>query len=224
MPNGGQDQQANNRITIVLVEDDEPIRMRMAAILDAAVSLDLVAHAATLAEARVLVRHHRPAVLITDLRLPDGSGLDLIRETRRDQPATEIMVVSALGDERNVLDAVAAGASGYILKDSAPVDLVEATLGLVAGHSPISTSIARTIIRRMQDKPAEPAPLLTDRETDVLWGIAKGLTYAELADSLGISRNTVMTHIKNIYRKLEVNSRGEAVFAAINQNIIVLGN
>ena len=101
-------------------------------------------------------------------------------------------------------------------------------MDLVAGLSPISTSIARTIVRRIQGKPAAsdqaiPVPSLTGRETDILWGIAKGLTYADIADRLGISRNTVLTHIKNIYRKLEVNSRGEAVFTAINQKIINLG-
>lgn len=226
VPDVHQIEKAKNRISILLVEDDEPIRKRMGKILAAAEPLELVATAATLEEGRQLCRQHAPAVLITDLKLPDGSGLDLIRETRQIHPATEIMVVSALGDERNVLAAVAAGASGYILKDSASVDLVASVLDLVSGCSPISTSIARTIVRRLQNKPAAaaPPPALTERETDVLWGIAKGLTYNEVSDSLKISRNTVMTHIKNIYRKLEVNSRGEAVFAAINHNIISLGD
>ncbi|HYD32505.1 MAG TPA: response regulator transcription factor, partial [Azospirillaceae bacterium] len=156
---------------------------------------------------------------------------DLIRETRQLYPAMEIMVVSVLGDERSVLAAIEAGAAGYILKDSAPVDLVGSVLDLVAGRSPISTSIARTIVRRVQGKPAAPLtappptlPALTERETDILWGIAKGFTYGDIAERLGISRNTVLTHIKNIYRKLEVNSRGEAVFTAINHKIINIGD
>lgn len=221
---------AKHRIRVLLVEDDAPIRARMAAILDGSEQLELVGAAADMEEGRRLCAATQPAVLITDLRLPDGSGLDLIRETRMAYPATEIMVVSALGDERNVLAAVEAGAAGYILKDSASVDLVGAVLDLMAGRSPISTSIARTIIRRVQEAPgaaspsAPPPPVLTERETDILWGIAKGFTYGEIAQRLGISRNTVMTHIKNIYRKLEVNSRGEAVFAAISQNIINIGD
>jgi DNA-binding NarL/FixJ family response regulator len=141
----------------------------------------------------------------------------------------EIMVVSVLGDDRIVLAAIEAGASGYILKDSTSVNLVGAVLDLVAGRSPISTAIARTIVRRVQDRPASapiatPLPSLTEREIDILWGIAKGFTYGDIAERLDISRNTVMTHIKNIYRKLEVNSRGEAVYAAITQNIINISN
>lgn len=216
------------RIRVMLVEDDAPIRERMTAILGSADSLDLVGVAETLQEARALCAERLPAVLVTDLKLPDGNGLDLIRENRRLYPAMEIMVVSALGDERNVLAAVEAGAAGYILKDSRSVDLVGSVLDLVAGLSPISTSIARTIVRRIQGKPVvddapSPVPALTERETDILWGVAKGLTYSDIAEKLGISRNTVLTHVKNIYRKLEVNSRGEAVFTAINQKIINLG-
>lgn len=218
----------DRRIRVMLVEDDAPIRERMAAILGASDALELVATAGNLAEARKQCAAHVPAVIVTDLKLPDGDGLDLIRETRRLFPAMEIMVVSVLGDERSVLAAIEAGASGYILKDSASVDLVGAVLDLVAGRSPISTSIARTIIRRVQDKkpdaPENPAaPSLTEREIDILWGIAKGFTYGDIAERLGISRNTVLTHIKNIYRKLEVNSRGEAVFAAIHHKIINMG-
>ncbi|AWB07986.1 DNA-binding response regulator (plasmid) [Azospirillum humicireducens] len=206
----------------------------MSAILRAADRLELVAAAATLAEARALCAAHVPAVLVTDLKLPDGNGLELIHETRRLYPAMEIMVVSVLGDERSVLTAIEAGAAGYILKDSAAIDLVGSVLDLVAGRSPISTSIARTIVRRVQNRPdapsgapsaappSVPVPALTERETDILWGVAKGLTYSDIAERLGISRNTVLTHVKNIYRKLEVNSRGEAVFAAINHNIIDL--
>ncbi|PWC31272.1 response regulator transcription factor [Azospirillum sp. TSO35-2] len=217
----------DRRIRVMLVEDDAPIRERMAAILRGADALDLVAIAATLEQARELCAVHVPTVLVTDLKLPDGSGLDLIRDVRRLFPAMEIMVVSVLGDERSVLAAIEAGAAGYILKDSTSVDLVGSVLDLVAGLSPISTSIARTIVRRVQGTPPAanepPPPALTEREIDILWGIAKGFTYGDIAERLGISRNTVMTHIKNIYRKLEVNSRGEAVFAAINHKIISIG-
>jgi DNA-binding NarL/FixJ family response regulator len=218
----------DHRIRVLLVEDDAPIRKRMAAILGGADALELVGTAETLEEARAQCAANVPAVLVTDLKLPDGSGLDLIRETRRLYPAMEIMVVSVLGDERSVLAAIEAGAAGYILKDSSSVDLVGSVLDLVAGRSPISTSIARTIVRRVQAQPGAapqdtPPPALTEREIDILWGIAKGFTYGDIAERLNISRNTVLTHIKNIYRKLEVNSRGEAVFAAINHKIISIG-
>jgi DNA-binding NarL/FixJ family response regulator len=218
----------NSIIRVMLVEDDAPIRERMAAALGDDDGLDLVGMAATLADARLLCARLRPMVLITDLMLPDGSGIDLIREVRANDPAAEIMVVSALGNDQSVLEAVEAGAGGYILKDATSLDLSNAVRELVAGHSPISSSIARTIVRRVQRSAAgtaaPAAPKLTAREMDILWGIAKGYTYNDLADALGISRNTVPTHIKNIYRKLEVKSRSEAVFVAIDRNMIKIGN
>jgi DNA-binding NarL/FixJ family response regulator len=211
----------------MLVEDEAPICERMAAVLDGDDGLDLIGVAATLADARLLCARLRPAVLITDLMLPDGSGIDLIREVRANDPAAEIMVVSALGNDQSVLEAIEAGAGGYILKDAAPLDLSNSVRDLVAGHSPISSSIARTIVRRVQrNAPATPAAdaKLTSREMDILWGIAKGYTYNDIADLLAMSRNTVPTHIKNIYRKLEVKSRSEAVFVAIDRNMIKIGS
>ena len=154
-----------------------------------------------------------PRVLLTDLQLPDGHGVDLIRETRQRFPDTEIMVISILGDEESVISAITVGATGYLLKDAFPTDIAATVRDLVAGHSPISASIARFIVRRTQNQPEPPPgpPLntakLTPREIDILWGIAKGFSYAEIASHLGLSRQTVPGHIKSIYRKLEVHTR-----------------
>jgi DNA-binding NarL/FixJ family response regulator len=198
-----------------------------------------VTSAATLAEARAaLTTVDRPApkVLLTDLQLPDGHGTELIREVRHRFPETEIMVVSILGDEESVISAITAGATGYLLKDAVPTDIAATVRELCAGHSPISASIARFIVRRTQGQAqgtaqaqtkASPLPALntaklTPREIDILWGIAKGFSYADIADHLGLSRQTVPGHIKSIYRKLEVNTRGEAVFEALQQGLIRL--
>jgi DNA-binding NarL/FixJ family response regulator len=118
------------------------------------------------------------------------------------------------------------------LKDAFPTDIAATVHELVAGHSPISASIARFIVRRTQtaaEPAAEPPPgpalntaRLTPREIDILWGIAKGFSYAEIAGHLGLSRQTVPGHIKSIYRKLEVHTRGEAVFEAVQQGLIQL--
>ncbi len=216
----------SHQLTVVLVEDDPPTRDHLAETLTACDGIALLATADTLAAARAACERFLPTVLITDLQLPDGHGTHLIREVRDRYPATEIMVISVLGDEDSVVTAIRAGASGYILKDSEPVDMVEAVHGLIEGRSPISASIARYIIRRVQDGSFEdrkPAPLLTPRETDILWGIAKGFTYNDIADRLGLSRQTVPSYIKNIYRKLEVNSRSEAVYEAIGRKLIRLG-
>ena len=120
------------------------------------------------------------------------------------------------------------GATGYLLKDAFPTDIAATVRELVAGHSPISASIARFIVRRTQNNP-EPPPgpalntaRLTPREIDILWGIAKGFSYAEIAHHLGLSRQTVPGHIKSIYRKLEVHNRDESVFEALQQGLIRL--
>lgn len=217
----------SRHVTVVLVEDNPPTRDHLAETLAACDGIRLLASTGTLQAARDACERFLPTVLVTDLQLPDGHGADLIREVRNRYPATEIMVISVLGDENSVVTAIRAGASGYILKDSEAVDIVEAVHDLIEGRSPISASIARYIIRRVQDgsfsEDRKPAPLLTPRETDILWGIAKGFTYNDIADRLGLSRQTVPSYIKNIYRKLEVNSRSEAVFEAIERKLIRLG-
>ncbi len=215
-------------ISVLLVEDDAPTRWRLQDALGATGEFAATA-VATVAEARASLVESAPRVLLTDLQLPDGHGLELIRETRQRHPDTEIMVISILGDEESVIAAIRQGATGYLLKDAVPTDIAATVRDLVAGHSPISASIARFIVRRTQTQPsAAPAPnalntaRLTPREIDILWGIAKGFSYADIAGHLGLSRQTVPGHIKNIYRKLEVNTRGEAVFEALQQGLIRL--
>src|SRR6201994_1633457 len=147
-------------ITILLVEDDPPTLWRLQ---DALVKAGFdVAAAATLGEGGASLTARTPRVLLTDLQLPDGHGVDLIREVRQRHPDTEIMVISALGDEETVISAITVGATGYILKDAFPSDIAATVRDLVAGHSPISASIARFIVRRTQEKSQEqtrPAPL-----------------------------------------------------------------
>jgi DNA-binding NarL/FixJ family response regulator len=214
-------------ITVLLVEDDLPTSGRLRDALVGAGDFE-VSTAATLAEARGALAARRPRVLLTDLQLPDGHGVELIRETRQASPDTEIMVISILGDEESVISAIMVGATGYLLKDAFPTDIAATVRELVAGHSPISASIARFIVRRTQGEqrsstlPAINTAKLTPREIDILWGIAKGFSYAEIAGHLGLSRQTVPGHIKSIYRKLEVNTRGEAVFEAVQQGLIRL--
>jgi DNA-binding NarL/FixJ family response regulator len=220
------DEPTAQAIQILLVEDDAPTSWRLQ---DALVKAGYqVMAAATLAEARACLAESAPKVLLTDLQLPDGHGVDLIRETRARFPEIEIMVISILGDEESVISAITVGATGYLLKDAFPTDIAATVRDLVAGHSPISASIARFIVRRTQNHPEPPPgpPLntakLTPREIDILWGLAKGFSYAEIAGHLGLSRQTVPGHIKNIYRKLEVHTEGEAVFEAVQQGLIKL--
>jgi DNA-binding NarL/FixJ family response regulator len=213
---------------ILLVEDDAPVRERLARIIGDWPGGRLIAACETLAEAMRTIGAEGIDLLITDLRLPDGHGAQAIRLLRTTQPAAEAMVISVLTDDRNVIEAIEAGASGYLLKDSDPINVIDAITELLAGRSPISSTIARTLVRRLGGgREPVPAPqdserALTAREMDILWGIAKGFTYGELAERLEISKQTVPVHIKNIYRKLQANNRSEAVYEASRRGLIRL--
>jgi DNA-binding NarL/FixJ family response regulator len=208
---------------VLIVEDDPATRERLAGIVRATDGLELVAAVGDCAAALALLAQAGFAarVALVDLELPDGSGINVIRALRRALPAADAMVISVFGDEAHVLGAIEAGATGYLLKDADAAAIGAAILRLIAGESPISAAIARHLLKRFQSPPAAgEAPHLTARERDVLQLIAKGLSYARIADSLGMSVNTVPSYVKQIYRKLQVNSRGEAVFEALALGLI----
>jgi DNA-binding NarL/FixJ family response regulator len=171
---------------------------------------------ASVAEARRWLEQHTPHIVLTDLGLPDGSGIEVIALALRLHPQCEVLVISIFGDDTHVLSAIEAGASGYLLKDSSLEHLGEQLQHLRDGGSPLSPQIARTLIRRQRARPAPQGDdglgMLTERELEVLTFIAKGFSYQEGAAMLGVSANTVRTHVKRIYQKLAVNSRTEAVY------------
>ncbi|GAA0496816.1 response regulator transcription factor [Pigmentiphaga sp. GD03639] len=217
-------------LRILLTEDDGPIRERLARIIGEWPEANLCAACANLEETLIAIGANEIDLLITDLNLPDGSGIDAIRFLAKRQPKAEAMVISILADERSVLDAIEAGAAGYLLKDADSIDLLDAIRDVMAGRSPISSRIARVLVRRLAEQghaagnagKTADKPILTEREMDILWGIAKGFTYGELADKLAISRQTVPVHIRNIYRKLQATNRSEAVFEASRLGLIRL--
>ena len=214
--------------TILIGEDEEHTRNRLANAVRSNPNLDLVATAENVADGRQFLQTLQPDVILTDLNLPDGSGIDLIKEASKSN--TESMVITVFDDEAHVVDALCSGATGYLLKDCDAVDVSNALVQLLEGGSPISPSIARYLLKVFRadfkanhDATAErneiinrdvDAPTLTKRENEVLSLIAKGYSYKEIAETLSLSVHTVTSHIKHIYRKLAVGSRGEAVYEA----------
>ena len=208
---------------ILIVEDDVATRHWLASELQATPGVQ-VHCSASVTEARQWLQMQRPDIVLTDLGLPDGSGTEVIECAVRLHPQCEVLVISIFGDEAHVVAAIEAGASGYLLKDSSFDNLGEQLQHLREGGSPLSPQIARTLIRRhrtpaggMTEAPevaaeAASAQALTARELEVLTFIAKGFSYQEGADMLGVSANTVRTYVKRIYQKLSVNSRSEAVY------------
>ena len=231
------------RKQVVIVEDSRPTRDRLSGVVENNPALDLVGTADCVRQGRLCLEEFKPDILLTDLDLPDGSGIELIKFASSSQ-CTESIVITVLGDEKSVIGAIQAGASGYILKDSEPADIGETILKTCEGASTISPSVARFILKQFSissaisattqdaeingsesDKPPEEpsvhiASSLTKREHEVLRLIAKGFTYQEIANTLSVSVHTITTHIKHIYRKLAVSSRGQAVYEATQIGLI----
>jgi DNA-binding NarL/FixJ family response regulator len=207
-------------IEVAIVEDDAVLRERYAELITAAGDMRLGWAAASAGEALRLLASSAPQVLLVDLGLPDGNGLDVIAFATAHYASCEAMVVSIFGDEEHVVGAIAAGARGYLLKDALADSFLTTIRELHAGGSPISPSIARIILNRARPPDSSDrtaAPLegeLAERELEILGLVAKGFNFQEIGRLLGISNNTVKTHIYRIYRKLSVHSRGEAVFEA----------
>jgi len=212
--------------TSILVVEDEPEFLRL--YCDAITrepGFRLVGAVSTLAAALALIEQSVPDVLVVDLGLPDGNGADLIRRAASRRPDCDALVVTVFGDDQHVIGAIEAGATGYLLKDSPPGELARCIRELRAGGAPISPSIARRLLARMR-APAEkpntlgPASPLTEREAEILQLVAKGLSFADVGGALEISAHTVVAHVKKIYRKLSVHSRGEAVFEATQLGLL----
>lgn len=214
-------------IRVALVEDDLHFHASLTAAISQAADMQLRASGRTLAEGMALLADEAPDVLLVDLGLPDGSGIELIRAARQHWPSCDVMVVTVFGDEAHVLWAVENGASGYLLKDYPPERIVEEVRNLANGGSPINPYIARQILKRFQAPAAPPAPALdaarpalSERELDVLRLITKGFNYNEIAALLTVSRQTVLTYVRRIYLKLGVNSQTQAVFEARRHGIL----
>jgi DNA-binding NarL/FixJ family response regulator len=174
-----------NPVSILLVEDDPVARRYFARIIEGDDRLCLVDAVGTAEAAKAAVVEHNPDLLVTDIGLPDGSGIDIIRAIKEQNPKSEALVITVFDDERHVIDAIEAGATGYVLKDSAPEDITATIFELLDGGSPISPSIARYLLRRFseasprpegdeQARTSEGVEDLTTRELEILELVAKG--------------------------------------------------
>jgi len=210
---------------VAVVEDDPILREELTRVIELADDLQFIGAAGSAAAGRALLAQPFEVLLI-DLALPDGSGVDLIREASAQTPALKIIVVSVFGDARSVVNAIEAGAHGYLLKGADPAEAAEAIRSVLAGGAPISPAVAGHILARIRGKASpqisENAPALSEKEVAILTDLAKGFRYKEVARLHNISPNTVGDHVKSIYRKLAVNSRSEAVFEALQAGLIHL--
>jgi DNA-binding NarL/FixJ family response regulator len=205
-------------IKMFIVEDDEVTRQSLCARIAQDPSFVVALAVGTCGEIRAALRRESPDVLLVDLGLPDGSGVDVIAEAVTRYPKLNIMVITVFGDEDRVVRAIRAGAAGYLLKDDQSSELVSAIHQLHAGGSPISPAIARHLIGVFRSATAasnaDSADFLTAREQEVLALAAKGFSYSEIAQMLNLSSHTIASYTKHIYEKLSVSSRSQAVYEA----------
>jgi DNA-binding NarL/FixJ family response regulator len=216
---------------ILVVDDDDAFRESVCTAIARDDAMVLAAQVGSVARAREAIARGNFDVALVDLGLPDGNGIDLIREIAQTRPETDVMVVTVFGDEAHVLASIEAGATGYLLKRSLNDTLGATVRELRAGGSPISPVIARQLLQRFKRgandvaRASQPVAVIDDgglseREREVLLFIAKGFTVGEIANMLHLSAHTVATHVKHIYRKLAVHSRTEAVFEAGRMGIL----
>jgi len=205
-------------IRVALVEDDEPVRASLAVLINGANGFTCVRACASAEEALKRIPQEKPDVVLMDINLPRMSGIECVRRLKAALPATQIIMLTMYEDDHCVFDSLTAGASGYLLKRTPHAQILEAIQDVHQGGSPMTSSIARRVVRavrelRAADTTAASSELaqVSPREEEILALLAKGYRYKEIAEALHLSVETIRTHLRRIYEKLHVSSRTEAV-------------
>jgi DNA-binding NarL/FixJ family response regulator len=210
-----------------MVVDDHPMWRDGVARDLAEAGLEVVATASTGTEALTRAKAARPQVVVLDLQIPAPTGVEVTAELVRDDPSVRVLILSASGEQDDVLQAVKAGATGYLVKSASRAELLAAVRRVAEGDTVFTPGLAGLVLgeyRRLSDTPAaassDPdAPRLTERETEVLRLVAKGLSYKQIAERLYLSHRTVQNHVQNTLRKLQLHNRVQLVRYAIQQGL-----
>ena len=217
------------KIEVVVCEDQPQILKAQVKILQESPEIEVVGTALSGETVLELLQQKQPDVLLQDLGLPRMSGIEVTRQVKRKWPSIEVLIFTIFDEEEKVLDAVKAGASGYLLKGASSEKILDAIREVKAGGSVIQPSLARRLLRHFRVSETEgkpplreepPTRPLTEREVEILRLIAKGLSNNEAAGVLDLSRATVRTHLEHIYDKLEVTNRVEAVTEGLRKGLI----
>lgn len=198
-------------IKVAIVEDDTPLRESLVAVIKGTDGFHCTTACPNAEAALREIPNHWPDVLLMDINLPKMSGIVCVSRLKALKPDLQIVMLTAYMDSEQIFDSLKAGASGYLIKKTPPAKILEAISDVHAGGAPMSNLIARKLVQHFQQRPTDETQNLTTREHEILRLIAKGHQDKEIADQLGISALTVRTHITNIYQKLHVTCRTEAV-------------
>ena len=200
-------------IKIAIVEDNNTLRSSLESLFNRTDGMRCVASLNNLLNVISEIRSAQPDVILMDIGLPNISGIEGVRTVKTHFPAIQILMFTVFDDDEKIFDAIRAGASGYLLKKTPPGEIVDAIRELYQGGAPMTTSIARRVIQSFQTAPPSHVQdyQLTVRENEILYSLVDGLSYKKIADKYCVSISTIRTHICNIYNKLHVNSKAEAV-------------
>jgi DNA-binding NarL/FixJ family response regulator len=200
-------------ITVSIVEDNEQLRTTLARVINRAEGFRCLGTYGSAEAALEGLPGNRPNVVLMDINLPGMNGVECVRQLKQLLPAVQVLMLTVYEDTDNIFNALAAGATGYLLKRTKSAELLDAIRDVNAGGSPMTTHIARKVIQSFQKAgpSTQPAENLSEREQQVLECLSQGFLYKEIAEKLGISYETVHTYIRRIYEKLQVRTRTEAV-------------
>jgi DNA-binding NarL/FixJ family response regulator len=209
-------------VRVVIIEDLLEVREGLAVLINGTIGFECTGRFRTMEEALAGIDASRPSVILTDIGLPGMNGIEGTRILSARYPDVPILALSVYGDDENVFDAICAGASGYLLKNTPPARLLEALTEVVAGGAPMSPEIARRVVTVFRDfrPPERSSYQLTPQETELLRLMIDGHHYKTAAREMGISTSTVSFHLKHIYQKLQVHSKSEAVVKALRERLI----
>ncbi|MBX7122481.1 MAG: response regulator transcription factor [Opitutaceae bacterium] len=208
-------------IRLSIVEDDEPTRRILADVIRSTPDLELLSDYGETAQAIEFLPRDKPDVVLMDINLTGSTGVELVRHLKPLMPDAQFLMFTVYEDSDHIFAALAAGATGYLLKDASREDLLAAIHQIASGGSPMSSSIARRVVSSFAKvpKPAPGVDELSPREHSVLSLLTKGYLYKEIAEQLGISGPTVNTYIRRIYEKLQVHSRSQAIAKYLKQSV-----
>ena len=204
---------SGHRIRVSIVEDNHGTRESLAELLGRVPQLECVGSHANGEQALAKIPAEQPDVVLMDINLPGMSGIECVARLKGSLPKAQVLMLTTYEESDLIFDSLRSGASGYLLKNMPPTELIQAVEQVHAGGSPMSMQIARKVVSHFQQirRPASEVETLTRREHEILALLAKGFLYKEIADRLGITLSTVRAHLHTVYEKLHVQSRTEAV-------------
>lgn len=211
------------RLRILLVDDHEVVRLGVRALIDDEPGMEVVGEAGTVQEALTLVNVLLPDVVVLDMRLPDGHGVDACRQIKTDLPETRVIVLTSFPNEEVILDAISAGADGYVLKQIGSGELLTALQRVGQGESLLDPAITGRVLARMREmhrlEQASSFASLSDREMQILARVAQGKTNREIGEDLNLSETTARNYVSSILSKLNLTSRAQAAAYAARHRI-----